>query len=73
LANANFHYFVLRPAAVLLASRADKTTGLIDREAKLGYRTAHVRQRLRDKLAKHRDYIVLAGEDMAEIWNFAGT
>jgi xylulose-5-phosphate/fructose-6-phosphate phosphoketolase len=46
---------------------------VIDRVPKLGFRAAHVRQRLRDKLTDHRDYIVRTGEDMPEIrdWRWA--
>jgi xylulose-5-phosphate/fructose-6-phosphate phosphoketolase len=40
---------------------------VIDRVPKLGYRAAHVRQLMRDKLAEHRAYIVRRGEDMPEV------
>jgi xylulose-5-phosphate/fructose-6-phosphate phosphoketolase len=40
---------------------------VIDRVAGLGYRAAHVRQLMRDKLAEHQDYILRAGDDMPEV------
>jgi len=40
---------------------------VIDRVPKLGYRAAHLRQLMRDKLTEHAHYIVLRGEDMPEV------
>jgi len=40
---------------------------VIDRVPGLGYRAAHVRQLMRDKLAEHHDYICRKGEDLPEI------
>ena len=40
---------------------------VIDRVKGLGYRAAHVRQLMRDKLSQHHDYIVRAGEDLPEV------
>ena len=40
---------------------------VIDRVPGLGYRAAHVRQLMRDKLAQHHDYIVRTGEDLPEV------
>jgi xylulose-5-phosphate/fructose-6-phosphate phosphoketolase len=40
---------------------------VIDRVPKLGYRAAHLRQLMRDKLTEHAHYIVRRGEDMAEV------
>ena len=42
-------------------------TDVIDRVPKLGYRVAHLRQAMRDKLIEHREYIVRHGQDMPEI------
>jgi len=39
----------------------------IDRVPKLGYRAAHVRQLMRDKLTEHRSYITQRGEDLPEV------
>jgi len=49
---------------------------VIDRVPGLGYRAAHVKQLMRDKLTEHRRYIVEHGEDMPEVreWKWpAGT
>lgn len=40
---------------------------VIDRVPGLGYRAAHVKQLMRNKLTEHRRYIVEHGEDMPEI------
>jgi len=40
---------------------------VIDRVPKLGYRAAHLRQMLRDRLYEHQGYIVRHGEDMPEV------
>ena len=40
---------------------------VIDRVPKLGYRAAHLRQLMRDKLVEHWHYIRAHGEDMPEI------
>jgi xylulose-5-phosphate/fructose-6-phosphate phosphoketolase len=40
---------------------------VIDRVPGLGYRAAHLRQLMRDKLSQHHDYIVRAGEDLPEV------
>jgi xylulose-5-phosphate/fructose-6-phosphate phosphoketolase len=40
---------------------------VIDRVPKLGYRAAHLRQLMRDKLTEHANYVVVRGEDMPEV------
>jgi len=40
---------------------------VIDRVPKLGYRAAHLRQLMRDKLTEHAHYIIRRGEDMPEV------
>jgi xylulose-5-phosphate/fructose-6-phosphate phosphoketolase len=40
---------------------------VIDRVPKLGYRAAHLRQLMRDKLTEHAGYITQRGEDMPEV------
>jgi xylulose-5-phosphate/fructose-6-phosphate phosphoketolase len=40
---------------------------VIDRVPKLGYRAAHLRQLMRDKLTEHTHYITRRGEDMPEV------
>jgi xylulose-5-phosphate/fructose-6-phosphate phosphoketolase len=40
---------------------------VIDRVPGLGYRAAHIRQLMRDKLAQHHDYIVREGQDLPEV------
>ncbi|MEZ5739823.1 MAG: phosphoketolase family protein [Burkholderiaceae bacterium] len=40
---------------------------VIDRVPSLGYRAAHLRQAMRDKLIEHREYIERHGQDMPEI------
>ncbi len=42
-------------------------TDVVDRVPALGYRAAHLRQRMRDKRIEHRLYIRAHGEDMPEI------
>jgi xylulose-5-phosphate/fructose-6-phosphate phosphoketolase len=43
---------------------------VIDRVPGLGVHSAHLRQRLRDKLVEHREYITRHGDDMPEIKNW---
>jgi len=40
---------------------------VIDRVPRLGYRAAHLKQLVRNKLSEHHEYIRLHGEDMPEI------
>ena len=40
---------------------------VIDRVSRLGYRAAHLKQTMRDKLVEHREYIERHGQDMPEI------
>ena len=40
---------------------------VIDRVPKLGYRAAHLRQHMRDKLTEHANYITRRGEDLPEV------
>jgi xylulose-5-phosphate/fructose-6-phosphate phosphoketolase len=40
---------------------------VIDRVPQLGYRAAHLKQLVRDKLSEHRAYIRRHGEDMPEV------
>ena len=40
---------------------------VIDRVPKLGYREAHLKQHMRDKLTEHKQYIAAHGQDMPEI------
>ena len=40
---------------------------VIDRVPTLGYRAAHLRQAMRDKLIEHREYIERHGQDMPEV------
>ena len=42
----------------------------IDRVPKLGYRAAHLKQHVHEKLIEHRQYIIRHGEDMPEITNW---
>jgi xylulose-5-phosphate/fructose-6-phosphate phosphoketolase len=48
---------------------------VIDRVPDLGYRAAHVRQIMRDKLAEHSAYIRRKGEDLPEVsdWMWPST
>jgi xylulose-5-phosphate/fructose-6-phosphate phosphoketolase len=47
---------------------------VIDRVPSLGYRAAHLKQRMRDKLIEHKQYIEQHGEDLPEVrgWQWAG-
>lgn len=45
-------------------SRFNLVMDVIDRVPQLGYRVAHVRQKMRDLLTEHRHYIARYGEDM---------
>jgi xylulose-5-phosphate/fructose-6-phosphate phosphoketolase len=49
-------------------------TDVIDRVPSLGYRAAHAKQALRDKLIDHRLYICEHGDDPPEIrdWRWGG-
>ena len=47
--------------------RFQLATDVIDRVPKLGYRAAHLRQAMRDKLIEHREYVGRHGQDMPEI------
>jgi len=53
--------------------RFDLVMDVIDRVPKLGYRAAHLRQLMRDKLVEHREHVTRYGEDMPEVrewvWN----
>jgi len=43
---------------------------VIDRVPTLGYKAAHLRQLMRDKLIEHREYIERHGQDMPEILTY---
>jgi xylulose-5-phosphate/fructose-6-phosphate phosphoketolase len=43
---------------------------VIDRVPKLGYMAAYTKQRVRDKLIEHKEYIAKYGQDMPEIRNW---
>jgi len=47
---------------------------VIDRVPKLGYRAAHLKQHMRDRLTEHKQYISSHGQDMPEIrdWRWSG-
>ncbi len=47
---------------------------VIDRVPSLGYRAAHLRQLMRDKLTEHAEYITRRGEDLPEVrdWVWRG-
>jgi hypothetical protein len=45
---------------------------VIDHVPGLGAQAAHLRQRVRDKLVEHREYITRHGDDMPEIKNWSG-
>lgn len=47
--------------------RYDLVMDVIDRVPGLGYRAAHVRQEMRDRLIDHKEYIIEHGEDPPEI------
>jgi xylulose-5-phosphate/fructose-6-phosphate phosphoketolase len=44
---------------------------VIDRTPGLGYRAAHVRQLMRDKLVEHRQYIQSHGDDLPEVCDWS--
>jgi xylulose-5-phosphate/fructose-6-phosphate phosphoketolase len=44
---------------------------VIDRVPALGQRAAHLRQRVRDRLIEHADYITRHGEDLPDVRNWA--
>ena len=48
---------------------------VIDRVPKLGYRAAHLKQHMRDRLTEHKQYISAHGQDLPEIrdWKWGGT
>jgi len=50
--------------------RFHRVIDVIDRVPGLGYRAAHLRQLMRDKLAEHGQYIRQHGEDMPEVNNW---
>ena len=54
--------------------RFDLVMDVIDRVPKLGYRAAHLKQHMRDKLTEHKQYIADHGQDMPEIrdWKWSG-
>jgi xylulose-5-phosphate/fructose-6-phosphate phosphoketolase len=43
---------------------------VIDRTPELGYRAAHLRQLMLDKLVEHGQYICATGEDLPEVCNW---
>ena len=47
---------------------------VLDRTPELREKTSHLRQRVRDKLVEHREYITRYGEDLPEIrdWSWRG-
>jgi xylulose-5-phosphate/fructose-6-phosphate phosphoketolase len=54
--------------AVLNAlDRFHRVIDVIDRVPTLGYRAAHLKQRMRDKLIEHKQHIVQRGEDLPEV------
>jgi xylulose-5-phosphate/fructose-6-phosphate phosphoketolase len=50
--------------------RFDLVIDVIDRTPGLGYRAAHIRQSMRDKLGEHAQYIRDTGEDLPEVCNW---
>jgi xylulose-5-phosphate/fructose-6-phosphate phosphoketolase len=54
--------------------RFDLVSDVIDRVPKLGPLAAYAKQRMRDKLIEHTEYIEAHGEDMPEIraWRWPG-
>ncbi|MDY6983887.1 MAG: phosphoketolase, partial [Pseudomonadota bacterium] len=46
---------------------------VIDRVPKLGASAAHIKQRMRDKLIEHKQYIVTYGEDMPDVQKWRWT
>ena len=64
---------VPRPLDMVVRNALDRfhlVIDVIDRTPGLGYRAAHVRQLMRDKLVEHGQYIGETGEDMPEICNW---
>ncbi|MCW5661694.1 MAG: phosphoketolase family protein [Burkholderiaceae bacterium] len=60
--------------AVLNAlDRFHRVIDVIDRVPTLGYRAAHLKQRMRDNLIEHKEYIVQHGEDLPEVRNWKWT
>jgi xylulose-5-phosphate/fructose-6-phosphate phosphoketolase len=47
--------------------RFHRVIDVVDRVPTLGYRAAHLKQRMRDKLIEHKQYIVRRGEDLPEV------
>jgi len=47
--------------------RFHRVIDVIDRVPALGYRAAHLKQHMRDKLVEHKEYIVQRGEDLPEV------
>jgi xylulose-5-phosphate/fructose-6-phosphate phosphoketolase len=47
--------------------RFHRVIDVIDRVPTLGYRAAHLKQRMRDKLVEHQQHIVQRGEDLPEV------
>jgi xylulose-5-phosphate/fructose-6-phosphate phosphoketolase len=54
--------------------RYDLVMDVVNRVPKLGYRTAYLKQLMRDKLTEHWHYITQYGEDMPEVrdWQWPG-
>jgi xylulose-5-phosphate/fructose-6-phosphate phosphoketolase len=46
---------------------------VIDRVPKLGYLAAYAKQKMRDKLIEHKDYIERYGDDLPEIRDWKWT